>query len=49
MGFDYRAARGSLLFAEYRASSGVDALGVPRDDVFVLGAKHEFGDVPALR
>jgi predicted porin len=49
MGFDYRAARGSLLFAEYRESSGVDVLGVPADDVLVVGAKHEFGDVPALR
>jgi predicted porin len=41
-GFDYRAASRSLLFAEYRASSGVGPTGVPRDDVFVLGAKHEF-------
>lgn len=49
VGFDYRAARGSLLFAEYRASSGTDIFGVPREDALVLGAKHEFGDRPVSR
>lgn len=50
VGFDYRGARRSLLFAEYRASSGADVItGLPRDDVFVLGAKYDFSETPVFR
>jgi predicted porin len=42
LGFDYRAAGGSLLYSEFRAGSGNDFTGIPSDDVFVVGAKYEF-------
>jgi predicted porin len=42
LGFDYRPAPRSVLYAEYRAASGADVLGVPGEDVFVVGAKYEF-------
>lgn len=42
VGFDYRPAPRSVLYAEYRGASGADSLGVPGDNVFVVGAKYEF-------
>jgi predicted porin len=44
VGLDYRPTRHALLYAEYRAASGADFLGVPGSNVFVVGAKYEFAD-----
>jgi len=41
-GVDYFPTPRTRLYAEYRFSEGIDSLGEPSEDIFVLGAKYEF-------
>jgi predicted porin len=42
VGADYRWNPSALIFAEYRASSGISPLGTTTEDVFALGLQYSF-------